>query len=101
LKKWEVDVAENGLEAASLFKNNEYDIVLMDISMPEMDGKEASKVIRDWESDNKKDPTPIIALSAHAMTEDIKSALESGMNDYLTKPFKSEELFDKIIKLTS
>jgi len=99
-KKWEVDAAKNGLEALVLFKANKYDLVLMDISMPVMDGLDSTMKIRQWESVNKLDHTPIIALSAHAMQGDIDKAIASGMDNYLTKPFKSNDLYQMINKLT-
>lgn len=100
LKKWEVDAAENGLAAVNLFKNNNYDLILMDISMPEMDGIDATQEIRRWEQENHLEPTPVVALSAHAMKGDIDKALASGMDDYLTKPFNSKDLYQTISRLT-
>lgn len=99
-KKWKVDAAENGLEAFLLFKTQQYDLVLMDISMPEMDGLDSTKKIRLWENKNGLKPTPIIALSAHAMQGDIDKALDAGMDNYLTKPFKAQDLYNMINTLT-
>lgn len=84
----DIDVVNNGQEAVNIFKKEKYDIILMDIQMPVMDGYEASKIIR--ELDEK---IPIIALSANAMTEDIEKTKEAGMNEHLTKPIDVEKLF--------
>src|SRR4030095_671696 len=78
-----VDVAENGLEAISKIKQKKYNIVLMDLQMPVMDGYHASRHIRDF-----NDTVPIIALTAAALNDTLQRTRESGMNDYLAKPFK-------------
>lgn len=88
-----VDVAMNGKIAVDKFSQNSYDMILMDIMMPEMDGIEATKIIRELE----KNKTPgkrikIVALTANAMKEDREKCLSSGMDDYLSKPFKPEDL---------
>jgi CheY-like chemotaxis protein len=90
----EVDIAENGLVGISMLKEREYDIVLMDIRMPVMDGITAAKNIRSF---NKK--IPIVALSANAYEADINSSHESGMNAHLSKPIKKNELIRTIAKL--
>ncbi len=88
-----VDVAGNGLEALDKFKQNQYDLILMDIMMPEMDGLEATMAIREIEkNDTTKKPIRIIALTANAMREDRERCMAAGMNDYLSKPFKPEDL---------
>ena len=81
------DLADNGLEAVEKVKNNTFDIILMDIQMPVMDGYQATAEIR-----NHHSKIPIIALTAAAMIEDRQRALASGMNDHLTKPINSDEL---------
>jgi PAS domain S-box-containing protein len=101
LNKWkiEVDIANNGIEAIMMLsKENQYDVVLMDIQMPEMDGLMATKVIRDEESDVVNHNIPIIAISADAYTETKQQAIQAGMNDYMTKPFRQHELFELLIK---
>jgi len=97
LKKWNIepDVVTNGKEAIEKLKSNKYDLILMDNQMPEMDGIEATLIIRK----NLKLNIPIIALTASAIKEVIDSCLQSGMQDYLTKPFKPKELYQKIIQL--
>jgi len=84
----QIDEAENGMLALGRFRNAEegyYDLVLMDVQMPEMDGYETTRAIRKLP---RKDATtvPIIAMTANAYKEDIDKALESGMNDHIAKP---------------
>lgn len=95
LKNWQclIDVAENGLVAIEKVKNNVYDVVLMDIQMPVMDGYEATKAIRSMPQGAK---LPIIALTANATQRDVEKCLASGMNDYLPKPFTPEDLYHKL-----
>jgi len=100
LRNWRVDHAMNGMEAVNMFRENPYDLILMDIQMPEMDGFEATRIIRNDEQLSQRKPVPIVALSAHAMKGDIDKALNAGMDDYITKPFKPGELYDVILKLT-
>ncbi|MGB0404297.1 MAG: PAS domain S-box protein [Salibacteraceae bacterium] len=88
------DIANNGLEAIEAMKKNEYDLILMDINMPKMDGIDATKNIR--ESINTE--IPIIALTANAMEGANKKYLSAGMSDYLAKPFAEEELFEMLCK---
>ena len=86
----EVMIANNGLEAVDLYKNHEFDLVLMDLQMPEMDGLEASAVIKSLKR-YKKFPAPIVAVTANAFVEDRTKALEAGMDDFLTKPIRPQE----------
>jgi PAS domain S-box-containing protein len=97
LKKWKcyLDIAENGLVAIEKVKNTYFDVVLMDIQMPGMDGYEATKAIRAMES--SKD-IPIVALTANATQHDVELCLAAGMNDYLAKPFTPEDLHRKIFE---
>lgn len=97
IKKWniEYEVAENGFEALALVKNNQFDIILMDLQMPKMNGYEATKKIRLLNSYYQN--IPIIALTA-ASLEVKDKAYQSGMNDFLIKPFNPSELFRKIKK---
>ena len=87
-----VTVAENGVEAISELKDNKFDIVLMDCRMPEMDGYEATKIIRQMQKDGEMDSFPIIALTANAMEGDREKCVAAGMEDYLSKPVKVDEL---------
>ena len=97
LKKWQIkfDVAENGIEATEKIKHDFYDIILMDIQMPQMDGYTATKLIREYNSHYSK--IPIIALTA-ASLEVKEKVFQAGMNDFLIKPFNPIELQNKIRK---
>jgi len=86
------DLAENGKIAVEKVENNNYDVVLMDMQMPEMDGYEATLHIRQ----NLKYNVPIIAMTAHALLGEKEKCLRLGMNEYLSKPFKTEKLFQII-----
>ncbi len=90
-----VDIAENGKEAIEMVEKNTYDVVLMDIQMPEMDGYTASRLIH---MEERFRDLPIIAMTAHAMTGDRKKCLEAGMNDYLSKPVDEESLLGALMK---
>ncbi|MBP1908614.1 PAS domain-containing hybrid sensor histidine kinase/response regulator [Methanolobus bombayensis] len=89
---FEVDVAINGFEAIKVLKNNPYDIVLMDIQMPVMDGFETVHHIRDEESEALDHKVPIIAITAHAMAGDKEKCFEADMDDYIAKPFSLKTL---------
>ena len=85
-------VANNGKEAVDFSGRNGFDLILMDVQMPEMDGIEATKEIRKREQDTGRH-TSIIALTAHAFEEDRKRCLAAGMDGYATKPIKVQQLF--------
>lgn len=95
LKQWNVkiDIAENGLIAIEKFKLNRYDLILMDLSMPVMDGYEATKVIRSMGT-----KIPIIALTASSSYADLEKIILIGMNEYVIKPFNPNELYLKLKK---
>jgi signal transduction histidine kinase len=95
LERWqiEVDVAENGLIATQKFEKARYDVILMDIQMPVMDGYTAAEKIREMDTD-----IPIIALTASATFTNQDRAFLIGMNDYVTKPFNPKELYQKIAR---
>lgn len=88
-----VDVASNGQEALELVRNNHYDIVLMDIQMPVMDGLTATMHLR---QNPQLQDLPIIAMTAHAMAGDKKKSLDAGMNDYVTKPIEPNTLYETL-----
>lgn len=98
LAKWnaEVDLASSGKEALFLLKKKNYDLVLMDIQMPEMSGIEATKIIRTNKEHSNIADIPIIAFTANAFDESQKYILESGMNGFITKPVNPEKLFRTI-----
>lgn len=87
-----VTVAKNGREALNAFVKDQFDVILMDIQMPEMDGFEATAAIRAREKTHNGKPVPILAMTAHAMAGDRERCLEAGMDGYLSKPIKLEEL---------
>jgi signal transduction histidine kinase/DNA-binding response OmpR family regulator len=91
-KGYSVDVASNGTEAVNLFKSFEYNIILMDIQMPTMNGMEAVSVIRKIESEENRPKTPVIALTAYALTGDREKIIQAGMDDYITKPINEMKL---------
>ena len=98
LKDWngelEIDIAENGVLAIDKLKHQVYDLILMDIQMPELDGHGATKIARQ----ELGIQTPILAMTAQATPAEIEACLHSGMNDYISKPFDEQLLFAKIVK---
>jgi PAS domain S-box-containing protein len=97
LKSWnaQVDISEDGLDALDKMKSEHYDLVLMDLQMPIMDGFEATEQIRK----ELKSDVPIIGLSANALNGERERSLEKGMNDYVSKPFQPELLYERIHSL--
>lgn len=98
--KASVTFAENGLIALSQYREFHPDIVLMDMSMPEMDGLEATKEIRNIEASENLNRCPIIALTANAMPADRDRCLQAGMDDFLSKPIRKDQLISSISKWT-
>lgn len=99
-----VDVAENGKIAVEKFKSSSYDLILMDVQMPEMDGYEATQIIRSMEKEIREQKgreiyTPIIAMTANAMKEDEEKSLNAGMDAHLSKPFNSEKFIKTINRI--
>ena len=95
LKKYNhvITVANNGLEAVEKFSESKYDVILMDIMMPVMDGLEATVKIREVEEISKPDKrTPIIALTANTMDNDRSKCISYGMDEFMAKPFDVEKL---------
>ncbi len=92
------DFATDGLEAIRMLTGNTYHLVLMDVNMPEMDGYETTRIIRDPNSGVMDHDIPIIAMTAYAMRGDRERCLKEGMNDYVSKPIKPAILFDTILK---
>lgn len=99
MKKFDVqvDLAETGVEVIKALKVNTYDVVLMDIQMPEMDGIEATKIIRKEFGEEKKN-IPILAMTAHAFQEELDKCLLVGMNDHVIKPIDTEDFINKMNK---
>ncbi len=90
-----VEMADNGAIAVEKLRQKHYDLVLMDIAMPKMDGHEATRLIRN----ELKSNVPIIALTAHAMNEEREKCFQSGMNDFVSKPFDAKDLYARIMAL--
>ncbi len=97
---YELHFAANGEIAVDLFRQNAYAIVLMDVSMPVMDGLAATRVIRDFEASGGRAPPPIIAVTAHAMTEERRDFLSRGVDAGLTKPVDKAELLEAVQEWT-
>jgi signal transduction histidine kinase/DNA-binding response OmpR family regulator len=87
-----IDIVSNGRDAYKLFRENRYDLVLMDISMPIMDGIECTKAIRAFESANTRSSIPILAVTAHALVGEQTRFMEYGFDDYITKPVQTDKL---------
>jgi signal transduction histidine kinase len=100
LSKWKIlpTIAENGVRAVELMQYGNFDIILMDLQMPVMNGLDATMEIRKM-ADPKKSSIPIIALTASALLDIKEKIFEAGMNDYVSKPFKPDELIEKIQSL--
>ncbi|MBF0101078.1 MAG: response regulator [Desulfobacterales bacterium] len=92
----DVTIAENGQEAINKLSNEDFDLVLMDIQMPIMDGFEATRIIRDPQSSVRNHQIPIIAVTASASSDDEKKCIDIGMNGYLSKPIHAQKLFAMI-----
>ena len=102
LKKfpYDVDEAENGEKALKSFQESDYDLVLMDVQMPIMDGRSATRKIREWETQKGRTRTPIVALTAHAIKEEINECMQAGCDAHLSKPVKKTKLIETIQEYT-
>jgi two-component system cell cycle response regulator DivK len=92
-KGYEVALAVDGLQGVTMAASGGYDLILMDMSLPELDGWEATRRVREGESGHR---VPIIALTAHAMSGDREKAMAAGCDDYDTKPVELDRLLGKI-----
>jgi len=97
---YKLDMAENGRVAVEKFRTGTYDLVLMDIQMPVMDGYQATRAIRQWERAQQRTPTPIVAFTANAFKEDLNKSLEVGCMAHLTKPIRKQVLLKTIVEHT-
>ncbi len=95
-----IDTAENGNIAVEKFKDSAYDIILMDIQMPVMDGYEATRQIRRWEQSRGLKKTPVLALTAYALLEEVRKCQEAGCSGHLAKPIKKQDLLNAIMEHT-
>ncbi|MDR0586134.1 MAG: response regulator [Treponema sp.] len=95
-----IDCAENGVEAVKKFENNpdSYDMIFMDVQMPEMDGYEATRLIRRFEAERKRPAIPIIAMTANVFKEDVENCLNAGMNEHIGKPVDFDDVLNKLEK---
>ena len=91
-----VEICENGKKAVESYFQRQPDIVLMDVSMPEMNGHEATRIIREFEASTGKPAVPILALTANATVQDREQCLQCGMNDFLSKPVRKGVVLQKI-----
>jgi len=89
-----LDMAENGEVAFEKFTAGNYDLVLMDMQMPVMDGYEATRIIRKWEEEQHLDQTVIVAFTAHALKEEVEQCIKAGCNSHISKPIKKKKLMD-------
>lgn len=96
---WKLVEAENGIEGVEAFKNESFDLIIMDVQMPAMDGFQTTVVMRQLENDEAR--TPIIALTANALAGDRDRCIQAGMDDYLAKPFSVEHLLSKVQQWTN
>ncbi|MCZ6525626.1 MAG: response regulator, partial [Gammaproteobacteria bacterium] len=103
LKKlpYQLDEAENGQIAVEMFQQSNYDLVFMDVQMPVMDGHQATRIIRVWEAEHARKPTPIIALTANAIKEEIDKCMQAGCDTHLSKPVKKATILDTITNYAS
>ena len=95
----EINVVENGIQAVQDYQQHgeDYDLILMDCSMPEMDGFEATREIRSYEKSRKNSPPAlVVALTAHAFSEHREQCMEAGMNDHLSKPITLKNLVNTL-----
>jgi CheY-like chemotaxis protein len=97
MKNFYVTIVENGLKIFDILEQSHFDIILMDIQMPVMDGLEATAIIREIEKGTHKH-IPIIGITAYAVKADKEKCLSAGMDDYLAKPFIKEEFYNMLDK---
>jgi CheY-like chemotaxis protein len=100
LKKlpYQIDTAEDGLAGFTKVREHEYDVVLMDMLMPVMDGLEATQAIRAWERAEGRPATPVVALTANAMEDDVRRCMDAGCDAHVAKPVKKAALLESIAR---
>jgi len=97
----EYEIANDGLEAIDMFNKNDYDLILMDENMPNMNGHEATIEIRRIETSSKSNNTPIIAVTANALPEDRERLSKAGMDDFISKPYTEDDIKNILVKFLS
>jgi CheY-like chemotaxis protein len=90
-----VDLAEDGVQAVAMARQNRYALILMDMQMPKLNGVEATKIIR---ADSLNQATPILAMTANAFDEDRQVCIDAGMNDHIAKPVEPDVLYETLLK---
>ncbi|WP_298190230.1 ATP-binding protein [uncultured Pseudomonas sp.] len=95
-----VSIANNGYEAVKKAAEQTFDLIFMDVQMPGMDGRQATEAIRQAENQRNQSPVPIIALTAHALANEKRALLQSGLDDYLSKPISERQLAQVVLKWT-
>ena len=96
----QVSIANSGYEAVEKAAEHVFDLIFMDVQMPGMDGRQATEAIRLQESESGRSPVPIVALTAHALANEKRALLQSGLDDYLTKPISERQLAQVVLKWT-
>ncbi|MDX1370574.1 response regulator, partial [Pseudomonas sp.] len=96
----QVSTANSGYEALERAQQQSFDLILMDVQMPGMDGRQTTEAIRQHESEHSLPPVPIVALTAHALANEKRALLQSGLDDYLTKPISERQLAQVVLKWT-
>ncbi|MEO5377104.1 MAG: CHASE domain-containing protein [Magnetococcus sp. DMHC-6] len=94
-------IAKDGEEAVALVQQNRFDVIFMDVQMPKLDGYSATHQIRQWEYETGRSPVPIIALSAHALVQEIQRSKEAGCDQYLTKPINKKKLLEVLQQIAN
>ncbi len=96
----QVSTAASGYEALEKARQASFDLIFMDVQMPGMDGRQTTEAIRQWEAEQQRQPVPIVALTAHALSNEKRTLLQSGLDDYLTKPISERQLAQVVLKWT-
>ena len=97
---FKLDFADNGEKAIEVFKKKPYQLVLMDVTMPVMDGVSALREIRKWEEEMKRPLTPIIALTAKSLPEEIDELMKENFTSFFAKPYEKKRLIEVILKFS-
>jgi CheY-like chemotaxis protein len=98
---YRLEIVRNGEEALTRFKEGQFDLVLMDMQMPVMDGYRATELIREWEREQSRVPAPILALTAYALAADADRSTRAGCSAHLSKPIRRQDLLAAIRKFTA